>query len=86
MQKRPDTSGKKQQADRHDYHTCNQAIDGDMVFPILFSSWQELIKGDENHDTRHRRKEDTKHNVVHEGHQDEETDQSSNRFGQTGKK
>ncbi len=86
MQKRQNMSGKKQQADRHDYHTCNQAIDGNMVFPILFSGRQELIQGDENHDTGYRSKEDAKHNVVHEGHQDEETDQSSNRFGQTGKK
>ena len=82
MQKRVDMSGKKQQADRHDYHACYEAINGDMMLPVFFGCRQELIEGDEDHDAGDRGEEDAKHNIVQEGHQDEETDQRSNRFSQ----
>ena len=55
---------KEQQADCHDHHTGDQAVDGQMVLPIFPGSWEQFVKGNEPHNAGYPRKQQSKYSVA----------------------
>ena len=54
------------------------------MFAVFSGCRQKLVKGNKNHDTGNDCKYDSKHDIVHDGHQDQPSHQCADRRCQAG--
>ena len=74
------------QDNRHQQHSGDDAHDGNVMVSPAFRHGQQLVKGDEDHDSRDGGKENRKYGRCEEVEQEEHGDGRAHRFRQTGEK
>ena len=64
----------------HNDHSRYKTVDGQMVFSVLLSRGQQFVQGDEDHDSRHRGKENAEDRIIEEGGDQAKADKGSYGF------
>ena len=76
----------KDQADRHYGHSRHDAVNGEMVFTVLFGGRQQLVKRDEDHDAGHNAEKAPQQRRREERQKNRIGQQCPDRFRQTRRK
>ena len=71
---------KKQQTEGHDDHTGYKAINGQVMFTVFLGRRQQLVQGNENHNSGHHGEKDTKYHFVEKLKEDSVSNHSTHRF------